>query len=45
MDLREKGLEGQDGIHMAHDRKWWQAVMNTLMDLRIPEKTGNFLTS
>jgi len=44
-DLRETGWEGVDWIHLAQDRDQWRVVVNTVMNLRIPEKARNFLTS
>jgi len=29
---------------MAQDSDWWQAVVNSVMNLRIPWKAGNFLS-
>jgi hypothetical protein len=37
MDLREIGLEGSDWIHLAQDRDWWQALVNMVMNHRIPQ--------
>jgi hypothetical protein len=45
MDLRERGLEGVDWIHLAHDRDQWRALFNTTMNVRVPLKEGNYLTS
>jgi hypothetical protein len=28
MDLREKGLEGVDWVHLAQSRDQWQALVN-----------------
>jgi hypothetical protein len=36
MDLRETGLEGVDWVHLAQDRDRWRAVVNTVMNLRVP---------
>jgi hypothetical protein len=36
MDFREIGCEGVDWIHLAQDRDQWQAVVNTVMKLRVP---------
>jgi hypothetical protein len=36
MDVRERGLEVVDWIHMAQDRDWWWAAVNTVMNLRVP---------
>jgi hypothetical protein len=36
MDLRELGWEGVDLLHVAQDRDKWRAVVNTVMNLRIP---------
>jgi hypothetical protein len=45
MDLREIGLEGVDFIHMAQKRKRWWALMNTVMNLRVPQGGWFSLTS
>jgi hypothetical protein len=45
MDLREIGLEVTNWIHLAQDRNLWRAVVNTVMNLRVPYKAGDFLTS
>jgi len=34
-----------DWIDMAQDRDSWQALANALMNLRITETAGNFLTN
>jgi hypothetical protein len=36
MDLKEILSEDVDWIHLAHDRVQWWAVMNTVMNFRIP---------
>jgi hypothetical protein len=36
MDLREKGCEVVDWIHLAQDKDQWWAVVNTVMNLRVP---------
>jgi hypothetical protein len=45
MDFREIGWEGVDWSHLAQDRDQWQALVNTVMNLRVPYAMGNFLTS
>jgi hypothetical protein len=45
MDLRETEWEGVDRIHLAQDRDQWQALVNMVMNLWVPQKAGNFLTS
>jgi hypothetical protein len=45
MDLWEIGCEGVGWIHLAQDRDQSRALMNTVMNLRIHKKVGNFLTS
>jgi hypothetical protein len=36
VDLREIGWEAVDWIHLAWNRGQWQAVVNTVMNLRLP---------
>jgi hypothetical protein len=44
MGLGEIGLEVVDWIHLAQDRDWWQALVNMIMNLLVPQKAGNDLT-
>jgi hypothetical protein len=36
MDLREIGWEGVDWMHLAQDIDRWQALVNTVLNLRVP---------
>jgi hypothetical protein len=36
MDLREIGFGDMDWIHLFQDRGRWRAVVNTVMNLRVP---------
>jgi hypothetical protein len=36
MDLREIGRDGVDWIDMAQDRDKWRALVNTVLNLRVP---------
>jgi hypothetical protein len=36
VDLREAGWGGIDWINLAQDRDRWWALVNTLMNLRVP---------
>jgi hypothetical protein len=43
MDLKEIGFRIVDWIHLAQDRDRWQAVVNMVMNLRVPQNVGEFL--
>jgi hypothetical protein len=41
MDLREIGWDGMDWIDLAQE---WRALVNTVMNLRVPQIAGKFLS-
>jgi hypothetical protein len=45
MDLRETEWDGVDWIDLAQDRDQWRDLVNTVMNLRIPQNVGKFLSS
>jgi hypothetical protein len=45
MDLRETGWDGMDWIDLAQDMYQWRALVNTVMNLRVPQHAGKFFTS
>jgi hypothetical protein len=40
----EKTWESMDWIALTQERHRWSALVNTVMNLRVPQNAGNFLT-
>jgi hypothetical protein len=45
MDLQEEGCGGMGCTDLAQDKDKYQALVNTVMYLWVPQNEGNFLTS
>ena len=45
MDLQEVGWMDMDWTDLAQDRDKWQALVNVVMNIRVPWNEGNFFTS
>jgi hypothetical protein len=45
MYLREIGWGGMDWIDLAQDRDQWGALVNTVINLRVPQNVGKILSS
>jgi hypothetical protein len=44
MDRREMGWDGMNLIDLAQDRDQWRALVNAVMNLRVPQNAGKFLS-
>jgi hypothetical protein len=45
MDFRNMGREGVDWVDVAEDKDKWQSLVDTDMNLRVPQNAGNCLIS
>jgi hypothetical protein len=45
MDLRKIGWGGMDWIDLGQDRDRWTALVNTVMNLRVPQNVGKFFST
>jgi hypothetical protein len=45
IDLREIGWDGMDWIDLAQDRSKWRALVNTVMNIRVPKNAEKFLSN
>jgi hypothetical protein len=45
MDLMEIGWEDVGWMHLCQDRDQWRVLVNMVMNLQVPHKAENFLTS
>jgi hypothetical protein len=43
MDFQEIGCVVVDWMALAQDRDWWRALVNAVMNLRVPLNAGIFL--
>jgi hypothetical protein len=43
MGMQEVKLGGMDWIKLAQDRSRWLELVNAVMNLRVPQKCGEFL--
>jgi hypothetical protein len=44
MDLGERGWDGRNWLDLAQDRDQWKALVNAVMNLRVPCNAGKFLS-
>jgi hypothetical protein len=43
MDFRETGWRDMDWIYLAQGSDQWRALVNTVMNLRVPQDVAKFL--
>jgi hypothetical protein len=45
IDLKEVRCERMDWIDVAQEKDRWRTLVNAVMNVRVPQNAGNFLTS
>jgi hypothetical protein len=45
LDLKERGWDGTDWIHLALDREQWRALVSAVINLQVTENAGKLLRS
>jgi hypothetical protein len=45
IDLREIGWDGMGWIYLAQERDQWRSLVNTVMNFRVLQNAGKFLSS
>jgi len=45
IELIERKEEDMDWIHLDYGRNQWRILVNMVMNLRVAQEAGNFLTS
>jgi hypothetical protein len=42
MNVRKIGWNGKNWIYLAHDRRRWRVLVNTVINLRVPQNIWTF---
>jgi hypothetical protein len=45
MDLRKIGWCGMDWIDLVQDKNQWRVLVKTVMNLRVPQNVGKYLSN